>query len=462
MKKIHKLAEIIPEMSQQEYANLVQDIQQNGLIEPIVLYQEKILDGRTRYKACIELGVKPRFRLYEGNDPACYVLSMNVARRHLTAIQRAVIADEASKSSQKGRPKKQEQAPIFSTIEEASKQVGISSRVVRQVRRVRESGSTELLDAVVSEKIQIKDADKVLRDGETHKYIKAGLQKMDVPSTKRNREKPSSLSVAIQQVKAEEAEARVATGEIIPNVSLFNVDIRELHKKVKPNSVDFIFTDPPYDKEGIECYKHLADFAVHALKENGSLMTIVGKLYLPEIIDYMKKQGLNYHWAICFEAKNPRTQVHKANVHSCWKAILWYVKGGMPYERAQYKRDVVISPKKTTRVNHKWKQSLEGWIEWMRPFVQAGDVICDAFCGAGTCAVASQYLKCSFIGADIDPDCIKMTRVALAEGYHPKRSFVRYVEYNPDMYPEDKALEAYDKWLSEHEEEWIESMLVNM
>ena len=59
--EIHELAALIPEMSADEFRGLCDDIRTNGLIEPIVLYEDRVLDGRHRYRACIETGIEPRF-----------------------------------------------------------------------------------------------------------------------------------------------------------------------------------------------------------------------------------------------------------------------------------------------------------------------------------------------------------------------------------------------------------------
>jgi ParB-like chromosome segregation protein Spo0J len=84
----HPLADIFPLLEGDEFEALVADIKANGLHEPIILLDDLILDGRNRYRACIAAGVEPSWRPFQGDDPAAYVVSMNVARRHLTAEQK--------------------------------------------------------------------------------------------------------------------------------------------------------------------------------------------------------------------------------------------------------------------------------------------------------------------------------------------------------------------------------------
>lgn len=88
---IHPLAGIIPEMTEQEYADLRADIYENGLRVPITLYEHQVLDGRHRLRACQELGIEPTFETYEGDEPRTYILSMNLHRRQLTTSQRAMV-----------------------------------------------------------------------------------------------------------------------------------------------------------------------------------------------------------------------------------------------------------------------------------------------------------------------------------------------------------------------------------
>jgi hypothetical protein len=86
----HPLADLFPLMEGEEFAALVADIKANGLLEDIVLYEGKVLDGRNRYRACLTAGIVPRSYNCDHfvTDPAAHVISANIYRRHLTADQR--------------------------------------------------------------------------------------------------------------------------------------------------------------------------------------------------------------------------------------------------------------------------------------------------------------------------------------------------------------------------------------
>lgn len=86
--KVHPLAKAYKLLSEEKYEQLRDDISQNGLIHPIILYEGKILDGRHRYKACEELGIQIEFDTYAGDDPSGYVRSMQ-NRRNVTVTEDA-------------------------------------------------------------------------------------------------------------------------------------------------------------------------------------------------------------------------------------------------------------------------------------------------------------------------------------------------------------------------------------
>ena len=99
--KFHKYANLFALIEGKEFDLLVRDIKENGLNNPIVLYEGKILDGRNRYLACKEIGIEPETKVFNsGGDPLTFVLSENLRRRHLTTSQRAALAAEVANMTQ--------------------------------------------------------------------------------------------------------------------------------------------------------------------------------------------------------------------------------------------------------------------------------------------------------------------------------------------------------------------------
>lgn len=100
--KTHPASETFPLIEGDEFGALVSDIRENGQLEPVVLLDGEILDGRNRYRACEQLGID--CKTIDANetarkDPTAFVLSMNLHRRHITATQRREIIDRYLKAS---------------------------------------------------------------------------------------------------------------------------------------------------------------------------------------------------------------------------------------------------------------------------------------------------------------------------------------------------------------------------
>jgi ParB-like chromosome segregation protein Spo0J len=97
----HPLADVFPLMKGKEFDELVADIKARGLVEPIVTFKGKILDGRNRARACAEAGVKPHYREFVGTDEdaRAFVISANIRRRHLTAAQARALIKELLKAN---------------------------------------------------------------------------------------------------------------------------------------------------------------------------------------------------------------------------------------------------------------------------------------------------------------------------------------------------------------------------
>jgi N6-adenosine-specific RNA methylase IME4 len=152
----HPLANIFPLMEGEEFQALVDDIAAHGQREPIVEYQGQIFDGRNRYLASLQLGLKPWVESFVGDDPLAYVISLNVKRRHLDESQRAMLAAKLAAMRQGART---DLAQICAMSQDhAADLLNVSRRLVQHAVAVRDNAIDELRYAVDQGEISVSHA----------------------------------------------------------------------------------------------------------------------------------------------------------------------------------------------------------------------------------------------------------------------------------------------------------------
>lgn len=158
----HPAANLLPMMAPANYEEFKADIAKNGLLESIWLCDGMILDGRHRYRACLELGMEPHFRTYSGESPVSFVWSLNGQRRHLNRAQLAAVganmlpalSEEARKrqaatGADAPRNEKGQLQPVPAELREpgikgeavevAARLLGIGATNIRYAKAVKES-----------------------------------------------------------------------------------------------------------------------------------------------------------------------------------------------------------------------------------------------------------------------------------------------------------------------------------
>ena len=137
--KLHKYCALLPRMMADEYQTLKADIKAHGLLEPIVTYEDSILDGRHRYNICEELAVQPAYVQFESlsysGSPLDFVISKH-QRRNLTADQKAILADKVANLKDGER---QVLTNEKVTLSEAIKSTGASKGQVGKLRKIKKN-----------------------------------------------------------------------------------------------------------------------------------------------------------------------------------------------------------------------------------------------------------------------------------------------------------------------------------
>lgn len=182
----HPVAALFPMLEGADYEALKADIRQNGQLQPIVIHPEdgSIIDGRNRYRACIELGLEPRFETWAGSGSVVEAaLSLNLHRRHMNSSQRAMVALEVlplmaqeARARQKnagrnhGRGKVPEQIPEAITSrgearEQAAKIANTNPRYVSDAAKIAQE-APQLAQAIKAGALTITEAKRALKEQE--------------------------------------------------------------------------------------------------------------------------------------------------------------------------------------------------------------------------------------------------------------------------------------------------------
>ncbi len=166
----HPLAEAIPAMSDAEYNELNDDIKANGLLPPIVVFEGLILDGRHRYKACGELGIKDKIKNFAGdaNAALAYVISANLKRRNLTKSRRAAAAAKLATMRQGERTDLEPSANLPKVSQaDAAAAMQVSERSIGQVNAI-EREAPELVDEIKAGTMTVNKAAKIAKERKRH------------------------------------------------------------------------------------------------------------------------------------------------------------------------------------------------------------------------------------------------------------------------------------------------------
>lgn len=370
--EFHEIANLFPMMQPDELAELVKDIKANGLIEPILLYEEQILDGRNRWLACGEAGIKPHFNYYKGDDPVGYVISLNLHRRHLNPTQLGVVGQKLETLEQ-GRPSKDANLHLKITRDRAAEIVGVSPRTIASVKKV-EIEAPELMPKLESGEMTANEAIKKIRQKEINT----------------------------------ERTAIATAGASIPDNDKWSVYHGDINNWVAPRKYDFIITDPPYPREYLHLWETLALRAVDWLKPEGLLIAMSGQSYLNQIYKMLDKY-LHYYWTASYLTPGQPTPLRQVNVNSTWKPLLIFAN-------EKYTGKIfgdVFKSDGNDKSLHKWGQSESGMTSIISGICLPGQYILDPFCGAGTTGVAALRHGCLFDGLDIDEQNVNISKSRL-------------------------------------------------
>lgn len=194
-----------------------------------------------------------------------------------------------------------------------------------------------------------------------------------------------------------------------------HIDCIEGLKQLQDNSVDLIFTDPPYglNKSGIKNDQNLEFFykilpeSYRVLKKDSYFITFFSTKFLSEVF---KDNPFNYFWN--FILYSPSASVFSPIGITKYMTCIVFKKGN-PKMNKRGKDIFVDTPGRMIEPD-------EGFIKHPTPkpktfikdillmFSKERDIILDPFIGSGSVAVACKQINRNYIGFEIDSNYCKI------------------------------------------------------
>ena len=202
-----------------------------------------------------------------------------------------------------------------------------------------------------------------------------------------------------------------------PENGIYCGDARELAEAIPDESVDLVFTDPPYSKEYLPLYEWLARASKRILTTDGFLIAMAGNYWKDRIFE-MVGQHLEYFWDYQMDMRQggrnsiiwPRKTIALA------KSLLAYRKSsGLP-------RCNVLglwSGSKQDKRYHAWGQDESSARYYTDCFSSPGQIVVDPFAGGGTVPAICKILRRKYLAFEIDPDVCEMSRERVRNTQRP-------------------------------------------
>lgn len=336
--EFHPIAELFPLMSEAELAALTEDIRRHGLLEPIVLHEGRILDGRNRYLACRRAGVAVRTReLPAEANPWDYVWSANAERRHLDAGRKAQIrvrqlarsdewrrqrerakveANRRRSEATKKQPRTADRRRLSGVVSRDTAPEGVPAPQGEEKDRARQREATarrERKTVAVAAKVSEPTAARALalerkRPDLADKVIAGELTQPQALRQMQRDQRRAELARKAQQAAADAKHTwRIVEGDCIEQL-----------EALEAGSARLVFADPPYnigidygdgpqadrlpDEQYLAWCQRWMRACLRVLTPDGSLWVMIGDEYAGEYACLLKRLGLSIrNWIKWYE-----------------------------------------------------------------------------------------------------------------------------------------------------------------
>lgn len=188
---------------------------------------------------------------------------------------------------------------------------------------------------------------------------------------------------------------------ICDDYQLYLGDFREECERIEDESVDILFTDPPYSEDSLVLVEDLAELAHRILKPSGVLLSYIGNMYIPSVHQMMGKH-LEYVWTFAVRHTGGNSPINNLQLYQSWKPVVCYQK---PPRNVFWTKFVDMTSGGKSKEYHEWQQPEEEahyFLSHLFAEPRANITLLDPLMGSGSVILAGLSLQMHCIGVDID------------------------------------------------------------
>ena len=399
----------IPPLTKEEFEQLQENCCNDGIRDPICIWNDLIIDGHNRFKISKNNGwldfntVDYSERFQDRHEVLTWILLNQAGRRNLNNYDKGLMALKLQEilkiKGKENMSKAGEGSPILGKVDSektAAETFNVSKGTLNKVKQVEEKGTVEQKKEL---KTGVTTVNKVFND-----IKKAELKKKREQLKEQNREPKDSKK-----------------SEIV----FFNCDCFEFLKATKDNTVDCIITDPPYSvtDNSWDNFKSEAAFlkfidkvlteCKRVLKLNYAFFMFMDSRLMSKVEELIIKNKFDLKSRIIWVRKNMSMgRVVKDRFISQWE-ICFYCGNkelNFPEVWGEERGDVQSAAVPQTNYEDKKIHPTQKPLKLVERFIELstnqGDIVIDPFCGGGTTAAACYNLGRNCFTSDISKEYI--------------------------------------------------------
>jgi len=420
---------LLPALQADELLRLETSIRADGVRDPLVLWNDTIVDGHNRYDIATRYDIpfSTVGKSFENEDDACiWIIENQTGKRNLTDVQRTFQIGELYKLKKKkhggtgANQYTKEQSPhnedSAKTSEVIAREQNVSKATVERaadfhtavtdIAEHTELSANDILE--LAEKTSKKDIEKIAKLPKQQMVqavdaISFGEVK-DYKEFERNEAKKTIL-----------AESKEAHKQSPPKIVIGD-GIEWLREQ---SQCDLLLTDPPYstDIDDIEAFaNHWLPLALSKVVSTGCAYVFIGA-YPNELKAYLNvkiPEHMTLTNVLVWHYKNTLGVTPKEKYNLDWQAILYY-RGkdappiNSPLTSEQRAVQEINHPNGLTQVGfHTWQKPDELAERFIRHSTKECGVVLDPFACTGTFLLAASRLGRVGLGAEIDEQHAKI------------------------------------------------------